>query len=672
MQKTGMERTRRTNDVRKRMKRRRAVSAFTTILLLAITAILLPGCGGGSSGSSDSTGTSASSVSLAASATTVTAGTSITLSATVSPSDATGAVTFYEGSTSLGSATISSGGATLATSTLSAGTHTLTASYGGSSTYSSSVSAPVTITVTASSSSGATSPYAVSVAESASSYNAADVVSNTTFDYTVSINFTANTAQLSSGSARAITTDGVTILSDGSGSVTVTKTTYGITVNSTVGANVKYSLSGTLDGTLTVSSSNLYQLYLDGVTIAASAGPALDLESSRKVFIVSAAGTTNTLTDSATRGMTMKAALYGKGPMIFSGSGTIGVTGSYKHAIFSNDYIRVRGGTLNVAVSAKDAIRSVNGFIFDDGALTIKATGTTIDDESKGIKVEGSESTGTGKGFVVINGGYITVNSVGKAISAGWDIDEDATTTDTADDPAPYVEINNGVITITTTGTPYEYVSNGTTVSCSPEGIEGKSYLTINSGYLTINTTDDALNAGKGITINGGYIYAASSANDAIDSNGTLTITGGVIVAIGAAVPEGAFDCDQNTFTITGGTFVGIGGATSTPTASACKQNAVILGSGTKGSTLALKASDGTIAFAFAIPKNYSTMLLSSPAITTGNTYTVYTGGTASADTSFNGLYLGNLGYANGNAGNSFTVSSCVTNLGAGGGPVKP
>ena len=538
---------------------------------------------------------------------------------------------------------------------------------GGSSSNTTSTGTTTTTTQATTTGDMNIASYAVSVAASASSYNAEDVISNTSFDTVVTINFTANTAQLASGAAQAITTDGVTLLTANGKTLTIAKTTNGITVTSAVDAKVRYNLSGKLGGTLTVASAVVYQLYLDGVTISPTAGPALDLESTQKVFIVTAAGSTNTLSDASTRSMTMKAALYGKGAMIFSGHGTLNVAGSYKHAVFSNDYIRVQGGTLNVTVSAKDAIRSVNGFIFDDGVLTVSATGTTTGDESKGIKVEGSETTGIGKGYIVINGGYITVTSVGKAISAGWDIDEDATTTTTSDDPSPYVVINNGVIVITATGTPYEYVSNGTTVSCSPEGIEAKTALTINSGYLLVNTTDDALNAGKAITINGGYVYTASSANDAIDSNGTLTITGGVIVAIGASVPEGAFDCDQNTFTITGGTFVGIGGATSTPTTSTCKQNAVILGSGTKDTTLAVKASNGAVVFAFTAPQAYATMLLSSPSISTGTTYSVYTGGAATADKYFKGLYLDNLGYSGGTAGSSFTVSSCLTNLGSGG-----
>jgi hypothetical protein len=503
--------------------------------------------------------------------------------------------------------------------------------------------------------------FTATASTSSTGYDSSDILSNNTFGDTIEIDFSANTAKLSSDStALSITTGGVTPLTG----VTVQQTTYGITITSTVSEKIKYTLTGTLSGTLTVSSDSAYQLYLNGVTINGSAGPALDLESTAKAFIVAASGTTNRLTDASSRSMTMKASVYGAGPIIFSGSGTLNVTGSYKHGIFSDDYIRVLGTTLNVTVSAKDAVRSVNGFIFDEGTLTITATGKTTDDESKGIIVEGVEGTGAGKGFIVINGGNITVTSVGKAITAGWDIDEDATTSTTSDDPNPYMIINNGVITLTTTGTPYEYASGGTTISCSPEGLEAKTSLTINGGYITINTSDDAINAGKSITFNDGYIYAKSSKNDAIDSNGTLTINGGVIVAIGSGAPEGAFDCDVNTFAVTGGTFVGIGGTVSRPTAGYVTQNLVILGSLTSGTTMALKASDGTVAFAFKIPQSYATMILSSPEIDTGTKYSVYTGGTATATTVFNGLYIGSLTYSGGSTSSNFTVSSTITKIG--------
>ncbi len=516
-----------------------------------------------------------------------------------------------------------------------------------------------------------TTAYTVSVAATAAAsvtgYDPADLVANTTFASTVAIDLSALTAQEGTGTPIAIGTTAAIVAqdSDAGTNIAIEKTAYGVTITSTTGSPVKYVLSGSFAGTLSIASAAAYELYLDGVNIAATAGPALDLESTAKAFIVSAPGTTNALTDSSTRSMTMKAALFGKGPIVFSGTGSLTVTGSYKHGIFSNDSIRVVGGTIAVNVSAKDAIRSVNGFIFDDGNLTISATGTTTDDESKGIKVEGDESeTGAGKGHIIINGGTISITSVSKGITASFDTDEDGDTTSTEYEPNPYLRINNGVISVRTTGTPYEKKqADGTTVSCSPEGIESKTDLAINGGYLTIATADDCINAGTSITINGGYLYCMSSDNDAIDSNGTMTINGGVIVAGGSTVPEEGFDCDSNTFTITGGTFVGIAGATSVPTASVCTQNSVILGAGTANSLISIRSSSGDTVFAFLAPRSYSVMLLSAPAINSSTAYTVYSGGTATGTSAHYGLYLGTVTATGGTAGSTFTTDSRVTNL---------
>lgn len=113
---------------------------------------------GGSSSYSSST-SSAVSVTITAAATTATTttltssltsstyGSAITFTAAVSPTAATGSVTFYDGTTSLGSSTLSSGSATLSTSSLTTGSHSITASYAGSTTYATSTSSAVTITV---------------------------------------------------------------------------------------------------------------------------------------------------------------------------------------------------------------------------------------------------------------------------------------------------------------------------------------------------------------------------------------------------------------------------------------------------------------------------------------------------------------------------------------------
>ena len=74
---------------------------------------------------------------------------SVTLTATVSPSTATGNVTFYDGSTSLGVDALTSGVASLSLTTLSVGSHPLTAVYGGDSNEGTSTSAILTQTVNA-------------------------------------------------------------------------------------------------------------------------------------------------------------------------------------------------------------------------------------------------------------------------------------------------------------------------------------------------------------------------------------------------------------------------------------------------------------------------------------------------------------------------------------------
>ncbi len=517
------------------------------------------------------------------------------------------------------------------------------------------------------------SAYSVSVAdESSATYEAAEVLSNITFAATVNINLTDRTVKIADTSETDITSAPATVYTGVSGSISVYLNEYGIVIESDTTENIIYSLSGTLSGSVTVSSPDAdFQILLSNASISSSDSAALLLPSASRAFIVSAEDTENSLSDQSSRAESAEdyeAALFSGGALIFGGSGSISVSGNYKHGIYAQEHIRVSSGELNVDVSARDAVRCINGFIFDDGSLTINATGTKEDKESKGIKVDGTdENGGSGKGYVVINGGTINITSVSKGITASWDIDEDYTTATTDDDPNPTVTINSGIIDITTTGTPYENEVEG--ISCSPEGIEGKSRVVINSGYITISTADDAINAGTSIIINGGCIFAVSTANDSIDSNGTLTINGGYIVAAGAAAPEGAFDCDWNTFSITGGTLIGIGGSTSTPTASACTQNVLVVNSSdSKGDDiLAVVDPEGNTAFAAVLPASGSTAVISSPLIQTGTEYSLYSGGSASSGAIFEGLLLDGIEYSGGETSATFTVSSSVTSVGSSG-----
>jgi hypothetical protein len=88
-----------------------------------------------------------SSVVLQASTTTPQYQTNVTLTAAVSPSLATGTVTFYNGTTNIGSSAVNAGSASVTTSFAAGGTATLHAVYSGDYNYLSSTSNSVTMNI---------------------------------------------------------------------------------------------------------------------------------------------------------------------------------------------------------------------------------------------------------------------------------------------------------------------------------------------------------------------------------------------------------------------------------------------------------------------------------------------------------------------------------------------
>ena len=181
-----------------KMTRRGVVAA-----LLFTGALGLAGCNGFFV--SDTTTTT-----LTSSATTATYGTSITLTAKVVNSAATGTVTFYDGTTELGTATLTSGVATYPTSALANGTHTLTAVYGGDTTFNSSTSAAITVIV-----STALVPTTTSLASSTASATAGMSVLLTA---TVSATAATGTVQFYDGTTQL----GIGIVNAGSAAYTTT------------------------------------------------------------------------------------------------------------------------------------------------------------------------------------------------------------------------------------------------------------------------------------------------------------------------------------------------------------------------------------------------------------------------------------------------------------------
>jgi len=450
-------------------------------------------------------------------------------------------------------------------------------------------------------------------------YNEDDLIENSAFTSVVNIQYGSEIVV-----ANPLENNGVSVTVNGGD----------VTVESTV-KEVEYVLTGTTaGGSFKIYSSNKFKLTLDNISITSSNGPAINIQSSKRVFVNVPENTSSSLTDAAiyteVAGEDMKATLFSEGQLIFTGSGNLSVAGRYKHAIASDDYIRVVNTNITIPSAVTDGIHTNDAFIADGGSFNITA-------ESDGIECE--------EGFIVINDGVFVLNTGDDGIAASYE-DGDAAIT-------PYVTINNGDITVN---------------SAAGEGIESKSVLTINNGKIVTNTADDGLNAGTAIYINGGDIYSKSTGNDAMDSNGTFTITGGKVVAVGSGQPEGGIDADNNTFKITGGIVVGIGGTTTSPTASVSTVPGVIMGAGEASKIVHIEDADGNEVLTFLAPVSYSTLLFASSKMKTNTTYTVYTGGSVTGGTDFYGLYTSGT-YSGGVSGSTFTTSGMVTQIGGSTGP---
>lgn len=453
-----------------------------------------------------------------------------------------------------------------------------------------------------------------------------DLVENATFENTVQIVFSNTSATITNP-----VPDDVVITQDGAD----------VTINSSI-SQVAYEISGTTtDGMLKIYSDKKFKLSLSDLSITNANGPAINIQSSKTIFVVLEG--TNNLTDASSYSNIpddedAKATFFSEGQLVFTGSGTLNVAGNYKHGIASDDYIRVISGTITVTEAASDGIHTNDYIIVDGGTLNLTA-------DSDGMDCE--------EGYIIINDGTFTINAVDDGIAASYDIDEE----DEPDDSImPNVTINGGNFVINT--------SEG-------EGIESKGMMTINDGTININAYDDGLNAIGHLYINGGNTYVYAKLNDAIDSNEGITITGGRTIAIAVRTdePDGSFDCDDNTFKITGGTVLGLGLNTSFPTESVSTQNTVILDGISANTILNIQSEDGSEALTYEVPYRVNTIIYSNAKLETGGTYYIYTGGSVSNGTEVNGLYTSGTYSGGTDSGNSFTINSTVTQIGGDLGP---
>lgn len=491
-----------------------------------------------------------------------------------------------------------------------------------------------------------------------------DYIENTTFAKTITITFSTSGAASVSG--------------DDEGIVSINGND--VTANNETDKVVKYILTGeTSDGFFKLYSSKKQAIVLNGVNITNPDGAAINNQSKKRTFIVLNDGSKNYLTDGtkyndAVDSEDMKACFFSEGQLVFSGSGYLEVDANCKAGIRSDDYVRTLPKTnIFVDASAGNGIRGNDAVIITGGVVNVNVTGTA----DKGISSDGEVRLDGGRTTIMTSGGYeydeedldYSACSGIKADSVvninGGELNIKSTGIGgkgiNCDDK---ININDGVIRIITTGK-RQKDSKG---SVSPKGIkadgnitikggqtqirlegtgdgtealESKGEIHIEAGTLECYSYDDAINSKGNLYIDGEYVYARATNNDAIDSNMNLYINGGVVIAEGGQQPECGIDAAEGySAYINGGTVIAVGGGLQAISSSS--KQASIAVSASLGTTLGL-LSGSTAILGYKLPTSNSgtALMISSPSLKSGSTYTLRAGAEISGGTSFYSLTTG-------------------------------
>lgn len=284
-----------------------------------------------------------------------------------------------------------------------------------------------------------------------------------------------------------------------------------VTVKSNTNKFLLLTLSGsTQDGSLLIYSWKKLGVLLNNADITNADGPAINNQCGKSFYLITAEGTTNTLTDGTTyadaptndAGETIdqKGALFSEGQIYFGGSGSLTIKGNAKNGIASDDYIIFESGTVNVEVEStgSNGIKVNDGFTITGGTLSINVKA----DGARGIRNDA---------FTTIAGGTTTINTSGNCKIETVDGVTDTTSCAGIKCDSLFT-MTAGTLTITSSG------DSGKGVNCSDT-------ILVKGGNLTAVTTGGkkvgkpkTIKSDKAIVLCGGYFYANSKKSWACDN----------------------------------------------------------------------------------------------------------------------------------------------------------
>ena len=417
-----------------------------------------------------------------------------------------------------------------------------------------------------------------------------------------------------------------------------------------------YHLSGALSGgniIINVSKEDPVKLVLDNVSISSTDGPAIACLEGDDLIIelvgnnyLEDVPSYDTQYDSDITGT-----LYSKADLTFQGDGSLNITSNYLDGIVGKDDLKFISGNYDI-IANDDAIRGKDSVYIIDGSFNIKSNADAI---------KATNETDNGKGFVFIKNGNFVIDSGAKGIKAinSLLINNGSFSITSYDDSLHsnnYIGILGGVFEIDSLDDGMHadnelIIDNGSiVVSRAYEGIEAK-VVTINGGDISLTTHDDGINAGGGaddssmnrpgsgmfnveadcsLSINGGYIYVNSS-GDGIDSNGYLYFNGGDVVIDGPTNNgNGALDSGAE-IVMNGGTVFAVGAsgmAVTLGNSSSIYNISVYFSSTLSGGTeIEIRNADGDVVFAHTPAKSFNHLSAGSKLFMPGVSYTIYING---------------------------------------------